>query len=56
MCRKRELLQDRLPVKFQGMKFKLKFKHEILFAINFFLLLKLIELFVVCQKLIHVYA
>ena len=49
------LLQDHLPVKFQGMKFKLKFKHEFVCNQNFSVV-EIIELFVVCQKLIHVYA
>ena len=64
--RRGSLLQDHLPVKFKDPKFKheirlkavilLKLFHN-LFAINFFSVVEIIiELFVVCQKLIHVYA
>ena len=58
--RKGSLLQDRPPVKFNDPKFK----HEIFMRIDmkhsyfsiFSVVEIMIELFVVCQKLIHVYA
>ena len=55
------LLQDRLPVKFQDMKFQdPKFKHEIFMRIDmkhsYSVVEIIIELFVVYQKLNHVYA
>ena len=58
--RRGSFLQDGLPVKLQDVKFKdPKFKHEILvfhhlFAIIFSVVEIIIELFVACQKLIHV--
>ena len=65
------MLHDRLPVKFQDVKFKdPKFKHEIFMRIDMknsyfsnylfhnlfaFVVEIIIELFVVCQKLMHTF-
>ena len=69
MCQKTEFAARSSSLKFQDVKFKdPKFKHELFMRIdmkysyfsncfiNFFVVEIIIELLVVCQKLIHSYA